>query len=168
MSGLAHARTPTGTFAWSARGTIATQTTGAPQSISCPTDELCVGLDEAGNVFTTTTPAAAARWPEVDADVTGTLACPSATLCVDAGGEHIRSTTDPTATRWTTDFTDPAGADYGMLNLPVRARPSASASTDAGGSSARATPAAMAATGRCPSRFPARSAADSPPGISPP
>lgn len=78
------------------------------QAMSCPSVSLCVGVDNDGNVVTSTDPAGGAgTWTVTDVDNTVALlgvSCPSTSLCVgvDIRGNVVTST-DPTggAGAWT-------------------------------------------------------------------
>jgi hypothetical protein len=77
-------------------------TLGAPlSSVSCPSASLCVAVDEAGAVVTSTDPAAAEpTWTPASigaGEDFDSVSCPSSELCVAAGyGGEIFSSTDPT------------------------------------------------------------------------
>ncbi len=77
-------------------------TLGAPlTSVSCPSASLCVAVDEAGAVVTSTNPTAAEpTWTAASAGAGNafeSVSCPSTELCVAAGyGDEIYSSTDPT------------------------------------------------------------------------
>ena len=81
--------------------------------MSCAGSELCVAIDDAGNVVTTTDPTgAASAWTTADIDGSNLLSavsCPSSGLCV-AGDDfgNVVTTTDPTggASAWTTTNVD--------------------------------------------------------------
>lgn len=98
---------------WLARaGQIAT---GALEGVSCPSVVLCVAVDNAGEVLTTTDPEAGATgWKPADIDgaraLTG-ISCPSASLCVgvDSGG-NVLTSTDPAGGQdaWTIAHVDDA------------------------------------------------------------
>jgi hypothetical protein len=87
-------------------------------SVSCPSASLCVAVDNKGQVFSSTEPAAGAgTWNS--ADVTeeksgfASVSCPSASLCVAIDGAgNVWSTTDPTgaASGWSSaNITEGAG-----------------------------------------------------------
>jgi len=104
------------TLSWSAPALIDHQPTtssapGVLPGISCPSASLCVAVDNAGNVVTSTNPAGgASTWTVTHVDgsagsnriLTG-ISCPSASLCVavDQEGDVVTST-DPTggASAW--------------------------------------------------------------------
>ena len=74
--------------------------------LSCPSESLCVGLDEAGNVLTSTSPTGGAGgWTITHLDTGGvsSLSCPSVSFCIAVGGSSVLSSTDPTggASAWT-------------------------------------------------------------------
>ena len=85
-------------------------------SISCPTTALCAAVDDAGHVLTSTNPTGgASAWTATATAVTvlgGAITCPSASVCVAAGG-GIFTSTDPTggAAAWT-GFTLPGANSY--------------------------------------------------------
>src|ERR1700683_116431 len=57
----------------------------APIRLSCPSTTLCVAVDGAGHVITSTQPKGSAAWLTVDVDGTHAIndvACPSGSLCV--------------------------------------------------------------------------------------
>ncbi len=71
-------------------------------ALSCPTTSLCVGMDNQGNLLTTTDPTAPpSGWDRfaVGQPNESEVACPSASLCVavgyDAGAPDIVTSTDP-------------------------------------------------------------------------
>ncbi|HXA55221.1 MAG TPA: hypothetical protein VNV37_10165 [Solirubrobacteraceae bacterium] len=66
--------------------------------VACPSTELCVAVDNVGDVLSTTNPTggtAAWRSARVAEDFTA-VACPSTELCVAIGGHTIATSTDPT------------------------------------------------------------------------
>ncbi len=75
--------------------------------VSCPTVSMCVAVDAAGTVFTSTDPTGgrsawtAATIPNVAA--ASGVSCPTTTLCVIAAGTQVLTSTDPTggAGTWT-------------------------------------------------------------------
>jgi hypothetical protein len=74
--------------------------------LSCPSESLCVGLDEAGNVLTSTSPTGGTGgWTITHLDTGGvsSLSCPSVSFCIAVGGSSVLSSTDPTggASAWT-------------------------------------------------------------------
>jgi hypothetical protein len=77
-----------------------TSPTGALDAMSCPSSTLCVGLDRAGNVLSTTDPAADDDWALTHLEGVGEgsdLSCTSAPLCVAVTGPgSIATSTDPT------------------------------------------------------------------------
>ena len=82
-------------LSWSAVSAI--DVSGAPSAISCPSEALCVAVDGAGNVLTSTNPTASApSWSvgSIDATPLTSVSCASAALCVavDAGGRALVST----------------------------------------------------------------------------
>lgn len=75
-------------------------------SLSCPSESLCVGIDEAGNVLTSTDPAGGtAAWTIAAVRPAGfsSISCPSTSFCVIVGGSGFTTSTDPTggASAWT-------------------------------------------------------------------
>jgi hypothetical protein len=60
--------------------------------VSCPTTALCVGVDFAGNVVTSTDPkGGASKWKTADVDghnLLGDISCPTTTLCVAVVGHR--------------------------------------------------------------------------------
>jgi hypothetical protein len=91
---------------------------GALNAVSCPTAALCVAVDDAGHVLTSTDPAGGPRqWVSRDVDgrtdITA-LSCPSASLCVatDAAGDVLTSTHAWSShARWTVTHVDSALAE---------------------------------------------------------
>jgi len=92
-----------------------------PSAISCPSEFLCVAVDRAGNVLTSTDPTAPApSWASAPIDPGQTLSsvsCASTALCVavDARGEALAST-DPSggATAWSAKLIDGGRALTGV------------------------------------------------------
>jgi hypothetical protein len=76
--------------------------TGKPGAVSCPSEALCMGVDGAGNVLSTTDPTAAApSWTSASVDPgqeLSAVSCAGASLCVavDRKGNALLST-NPTA-----------------------------------------------------------------------
>ena len=75
--------------------------------VSCPSGNLCVAADDAGNILASTNPTDPAGWAVADVDSTHSvngISCPSTSLCVavDDDGNAITST-DPAggASTWT-------------------------------------------------------------------
>jgi hypothetical protein len=85
---------------------------------------LCLTLDSLGHSATTTSPTAAAgTWTVATGAPTifaPSLACPSAALCVAAGGDAISTTTNPTAPAgaWNAIRIDERGGDLVGLSCP--------------------------------------------------
>ena len=84
---------------WHAVGRI--DSSAGLTALSCPSASLCVAVDGAGNVLTSTHPAAASAWTIANVDRSEHLAgisCPAASLCVatDWAGDAVAST-DPTS-----------------------------------------------------------------------
>jgi hypothetical protein len=82
--------------------------------VSCASSALCVAVDAAGNVLTSTDPASSeSTWTiaAVDTHPLYGISCPSVSLCVavDGAGDVV-SSTDPTggSTAWTVSSIDPA------------------------------------------------------------
>jgi hypothetical protein len=77
-------------------------------SVSCPTTSLCVAVDSAGYLFTSTNPGGgASAWRSGQSQIiTGAglvgVSCPSSSLCVAVSGGSIASSTDPAggSARW--------------------------------------------------------------------
>lgn len=94
-----------------------TSPTGALDTMSCPSSTLCVGLDRAGNVLSTTDPAADDDWTFTHlegADEGSDLSCTSAPLCVAVTGPgSIATSTDPTGS--TSAWKTITGVDGGSL-----------------------------------------------------
>jgi hypothetical protein len=66
--------------------------------LSCPTEPLCVGVDEAGDVLASTHPfdgVDAWTFTHVASYLSG-ISCSSASLCVAIGGSEVIASTDPT------------------------------------------------------------------------
>ncbi len=83
-----------GPGAWKAVAGGPRQVTG----VSCPTESLCVGVDDAGDVVTSSDPAGGAKAWTVTHVAGGGFAdvsCPSASLCVTVGGSGVMTSTDP-------------------------------------------------------------------------
>ncbi|MGN6872484.1 MAG: hypothetical protein ACTHMY_29190 [Solirubrobacteraceae bacterium] len=83
------------------------------EGVSCASNSFCALVDNAGNVWTSSTPAAAASWTKTDIDGShplNAISCPSASLCmaVDNTGNAIYST-DPTDSTPTWTVTDVDG-----------------------------------------------------------
>jgi hypothetical protein len=71
----------------------------ALDDIACPSRQLCVAVDDAGHVLSTTRPPGGARaWRSVDvhAGSQTSIACPSARLCVAGARRGVLVSTDPT------------------------------------------------------------------------
>ncbi len=109
----------------------------ALNGISCPSADLCVAVDDRGDVLTTTAPTGG-RDAWSSADVDGRLAlngvsCPSANLCVavDQAGNVVTSS-DPTggAPTWTVTSVD-KGQRLSAVSCPT---PSLCVATDSSGS----------------------------------
>ena len=84
---------------WHAVGRI--DSSAGLTALSCPSASLCVAVDGAGNVLTSTHPAAGSAWPIANVDGSEHLAgiaCPGPSLCVatDWAGNAVAST-DPTS-----------------------------------------------------------------------
>ncbi len=93
------------------------EASGSPKAISCPSRSLCVAVDDAGRVLTSTQPTAPApAWAgaaeAIDSLALTGVSCPSAALCVavDAGGRELFSTT-PSA--GAPSWSSPAAIDPG-------------------------------------------------------
>jgi hypothetical protein len=93
------------TAAWSSSSLVAGSVIGRPPGIeptwlfgiSCPAKNLCVALDEPGQIVSSTNPAGGASgWKAVSlrrlAGGAGQVSCPSTRLCVAADGKIITST----------------------------------------------------------------------------
>jgi hypothetical protein len=86
--------------------------------VSCPSTGLCIAVDGAGDILSSTDPTggtgAWARAASVANRLTG-VSCPSAELCVAIGGGSIATSTDPTggAGAWTVTKVLPIISDYG-------------------------------------------------------
>jgi hypothetical protein len=102
----------TSQLSWQKVGRIAT---GGLSGVSCPSVSLCVAVDNAGNVLSTTHPTSgASAWPVAHVDGMHRLAgiaCPSGSLCVavdDVG--NVLTSTDPAggARAWTVTYVDDA------------------------------------------------------------
>jgi hypothetical protein len=66
-------------------------------SISCPSVSLCVGVDAAGNVFSSHNPTGGAgAWKIAHVGVAGPLSCPSVTLCVAGASGGLAISQSPT------------------------------------------------------------------------
>ncbi|HET9125338.1 MAG TPA: hypothetical protein VFN65_10675 [Solirubrobacteraceae bacterium] len=97
-----------GAAAWQATTIEPQQLGGGPvavlQSVSCPSASLCVAVDDAGDVFTTTDPLGGGPWQMASVNEGNQLDgvwCPSAALCV-AVGVGFATSTDPSggASAW--------------------------------------------------------------------
>jgi hypothetical protein len=81
-------------------------------AVSCPSSTLCVAVDDAGNVATSSNPTGgASAWTVAKIDGTRPLvgvSCPTSTLCVaiDGAGNTIISTTPTAAATWTVTNVD--------------------------------------------------------------
>lgn len=82
-------------------------------SVSCPSVSLCVAVDGAGNVVTSTNPSGGAgAWTVSHVDgsnALGGVSCPSVSLCVaDDGAGNVVTSTNPTggASAWTVSHVD--------------------------------------------------------------
>ncbi|WP_249011445.1 hypothetical protein [Conexibacter sp. DBS9H8] len=91
-----------GAGAWSATTIEPIEPGGTPaanlQSVSCPSPSLCTAVDDAGNVFTSTDPAAGGIWQLASVNEGNQLdgiSCPTTELCV-AVGVGVATSTDPT------------------------------------------------------------------------
>jgi hypothetical protein len=75
------------------------QSQAAPVGISCPAVSLCVAIDNAGNVLTSTNPlGGSSAWTPTDINSTTGLtaiSCPSVSLCVATSGTTMWVSTDP-------------------------------------------------------------------------
>lgn len=86
--------------------------TGVIEGVSCGTSSFCALVDNAGNVWTSGTPATAASWTSTDIDGShplNAISCPSTSLCmaVDNAGNAIYSTNPAASTpTWTTTDVD--------------------------------------------------------------
>ena len=85
--------------------------------VSCPSTGLCVAVDHAGDVLSSTDPTGGAGAWARDASVANTLtdvSCPSSELCVAIGGGSIVTSTDPTggAGAWTVTKVLPDSSEY--------------------------------------------------------
>lgn len=82
--------------------------------VACPSPELCLLVDQAGYVFTSTRPTgSASTWRRHKIATTlSSVACASETHCLVAGPDGIWATTTPTRgrTAWSHVATDGAGA----------------------------------------------------------
>jgi hypothetical protein len=101
---------------------------GPINGLACPAISLCVAVDNAGRVLTSTDPLGGARtWQTADVDATNSLtgvSCPSPTLCVAVDGQgNVASTATPSApSTWAvahvdTSITEPSpyGGGPGLL-----------------------------------------------------
>ena len=92
------------TLRWSVLGTF-DATGGAPTGISCASESLCVAVDDKGNVFTTSEPAASdPTWRRAEVDpgeaLSGVSCAPSGPcVAVDRHG-HAFANTDPGFAAW--------------------------------------------------------------------
>ena len=112
-------------------------TVGLGVPVSCPTTSLCVAIDGAGRVATSTAPGAATPVWNVAAPISGSLpvnalSCPSVSLCVavDNSG-NVLTSNNPTGgpATWTTAAVHPGGqpvdvscASNRSLNADARKR----------------------------------------------
>jgi hypothetical protein len=103
--------------------------------VSCASESLCVAVDSAGNVLTSTDPTAkSATWrvSSVEGDAIYGVSCPSESLCVavDAGG-NVVSSTDPNAPSptWTVTYHVDTHQLYGISCV----RPSTCVAVDSAG-----------------------------------
>jgi hypothetical protein len=97
--GLTPAANAAGPLSWSAPELVDHQAHTAQGGISCPSTSLCVAVDEAGNILTSTDPAGgASTWSApVSVDpghALSQVSCPTAGLCVavDNAGNVVTST----------------------------------------------------------------------------
>jgi Tol biopolymer transport system component len=111
--------------------------------VSCPSSSLCVAVDNAGDVLTSTAPATG---PWTGTQVTGGsldgISCPGIHLCVAVGANGLVITsTDPTGGTWTAST-----AESGVAGLAGVSCPSASlcVATDSGGNVLSSSDAASA------------------------
>jgi hypothetical protein len=94
----------------------ATQVDSSPiTALACPAASLCVGVDGAGNVLSSTNPEGSAEsWRTANIDTPNALSdvsCPSLSLCVAVDGAgNAATSTDPAGGRaaWTIDRIDPS------------------------------------------------------------
>ncbi len=105
---FAGAAQATAALSWSAAATA--DAGGRPTAISCPSEALCVVVDESGRVLTSTSPLAANPvWSlaAVDPDPLSAVACASQVLCVAVdrdGGAFV--STNPATGPWTREPID--------------------------------------------------------------
>jgi hypothetical protein len=91
--------------------------------VSCPSAHLCVAVDDAGDVLSTTDPTGGAGAWVIAASVAegfDGVSCPSTELCVAVGGGDVATSTDPTggAGAWTVASLIPAASQ--IPNKPNR------------------------------------------------
>ncbi len=87
-------------------------------AVSCPSERLCVAVDDRGNVLTSTDPTGGPRtWAKRHVDRRGgrltAVSCPSASLCVavDVHGNALASTEPARPGTWIANYVD-RGADH--------------------------------------------------------
>ena len=93
---------------WSAPQLLGPRSTAVHKlvAVSCPSASLCVAIDAAGEVVTSTEPTAHGTHWRVSTPLPGlpvgpdpnglnAISCPSTTLCVAVGGAHVAVSTDP-------------------------------------------------------------------------
>ena len=93
--------------------------------VSCATASLCVAVDDAGNVVTSTDPTGgAAKWTAANVDGSNSLrdvSCPSTSLCVAVDNVgNVVTATDPTggSAAWTAASVDGSERDLRRV-VPV-------------------------------------------------
>lgn len=66
------------------------------QGVSCPSERLCVAVDQAGHVLTSTDPAGGSKaWTMTPVGTSNGVSCPSVRLCVAGGMGRVMVATDP-------------------------------------------------------------------------
>jgi hypothetical protein len=128
LAPAAMARASRAPLTWAAPVTIDTQqpamTHAFLQDVTCPTTGLCAGVDDRGNVVTTTDPTAPAPTWASQAIAPGkgltAIACSTTALCVAVGaGGTAAVTLDPTATSPTWITTTLPGGDIATAACPT-------------------------------------------------
>ena len=100
----------------------------AVMAVSCPSSSLCVGIDDLGNVLTSSNPTGGAgTWavakvrPSDSTNGFKSIACPSASLCIAADGSgNIATSTNPTGGKgaWATGYLT-GGMGFGTITCPT-------------------------------------------------